>query len=151
MRLPVRVELDKCGIDLDSIRCPICDNDAESVEHMILSCPKVMDVWVRIFRWYNLGNVNTLYSGLNDMFKGKVVPSDPNSPSKIWQAIEWVTGYLIWRYRNLKVFENKDWNAPTMVIEIQAKSFLWISSRTKKVKIEWNQWLLNPSVFDGHG
>ncbi|XP_071700289.1 uncharacterized protein [Rutidosis leptorrhynchoides] len=52
-RLPVRVELDKRGIDLDSVRCPTCNNDVETVEYMILSCPKVKELWNRIFRWYN--------------------------------------------------------------------------------------------------
>ncbi|XP_071714568.1 uncharacterized protein [Rutidosis leptorrhynchoides] len=36
-RLPVRVELDKRGIDLDSVRCPNCNNDPETVEHMLLN------------------------------------------------------------------------------------------------------------------
>ncbi|XP_071703962.1 uncharacterized protein [Rutidosis leptorrhynchoides] len=30
-RLPVRFELDKRGIDLNSVRCPICDGDIETV------------------------------------------------------------------------------------------------------------------------
>ncbi|XP_071728940.1 uncharacterized protein [Rutidosis leptorrhynchoides] len=34
-RLPVRLELDKKGIDIDSVRCPLCDNALESLEHVI--------------------------------------------------------------------------------------------------------------------
>ncbi|XP_071699749.1 uncharacterized protein [Rutidosis leptorrhynchoides] len=33
LRLPVRIELDKRGIDLDSVLCPICKKLVESVEH----------------------------------------------------------------------------------------------------------------------
>ncbi|XP_071739189.1 uncharacterized protein [Rutidosis leptorrhynchoides] len=38
-RIPVRVELDKRGIDLDSVRCPVCDSDVETVDHILLHCP----------------------------------------------------------------------------------------------------------------
>ncbi|XP_071687717.1 uncharacterized protein [Rutidosis leptorrhynchoides] len=44
-RIPVRTELDKLGIDFHSVRCPLCDDDIESVEHSLLSCKKVYDVW----------------------------------------------------------------------------------------------------------
>ncbi|XP_071694498.1 uncharacterized protein [Rutidosis leptorrhynchoides] len=46
-RLPVRVELDKRGIDLHSVRCPICDDDLESVDHSLINCKFSMDVWSR--------------------------------------------------------------------------------------------------------
>ncbi|XP_071708247.1 uncharacterized protein [Rutidosis leptorrhynchoides] len=36
-RIPVRFELDKRGIDLNSVRCPICDGDIETVEHILFS------------------------------------------------------------------------------------------------------------------
>ncbi|XP_071699930.1 uncharacterized protein [Rutidosis leptorrhynchoides] len=39
-RLPVLSELDKRGIDLHSIRCPICDNDIETVQHALFQCIK---------------------------------------------------------------------------------------------------------------
>ncbi|XP_071714455.1 uncharacterized protein [Rutidosis leptorrhynchoides] len=35
-RLLVRIELDKKGIDLHSVRCPICDDDIETMEHSLI-------------------------------------------------------------------------------------------------------------------
>ncbi|XP_071726033.1 uncharacterized protein [Rutidosis leptorrhynchoides] len=35
-RLPVRIELDKRGIDLHSVRCLVCDDDVESVDHCLI-------------------------------------------------------------------------------------------------------------------
>ncbi|XP_071705366.1 uncharacterized protein [Rutidosis leptorrhynchoides] len=40
-RLPVRVEIDKRDIDLDSLLCPICGDEVETVEHSISTCKKV--------------------------------------------------------------------------------------------------------------
>ncbi|XP_071729394.1 uncharacterized protein [Rutidosis leptorrhynchoides] len=55
-RLPVRLELDKRGIDLNSLRCPLCDNDLESVDHVLVSCIKASKVWERIFKWWKMGS-----------------------------------------------------------------------------------------------
>ncbi|XP_071728482.1 uncharacterized protein [Rutidosis leptorrhynchoides] len=147
-RIPVHVEIDKRGVDLDSVRCPMCNNDSETVEHATLTCPFAKDLWSRIFHWWNGGTPQ--YSNLEDMFQGKTCPSNTNA-SKLWQATEWVTGYMLWRIRNLKVFEGKMWNAPMVLSEIQAKSFLWITSRSENLHLDWNTWLLHPSTFDDHG
>ncbi|GKB66441.1 putative RNA-directed DNA polymerase [Tanacetum coccineum] len=37
-RIPVRVEIDKRDIDLDSVLCPCCDNSVESVDHCMVLC-----------------------------------------------------------------------------------------------------------------
>ncbi|XP_071726863.1 uncharacterized protein [Rutidosis leptorrhynchoides] len=148
-RLPVRTELDKRGIDLDSVRCPNCNNEVDTVEHMILKCQKIKDLWCRVFKWANLGNMS--YSDIGDMFLGKLHSSNSTAFSKIWQTIEWVAGYSIWRNRKEKTFKNKDWSVPMLLNEIQVKSFMWVASRLKIKKIEWTQWLLNPCIYDDHG
>ncbi|GJZ87639.1 RNA-directed DNA polymerase, eukaryota, reverse transcriptase zinc-binding domain protein, partial [Tanacetum coccineum] len=50
-RLPVREELDKRGIDLDSVLSPICTNAVESCAHSLVTCDLAMSVWDKIFRW----------------------------------------------------------------------------------------------------
>ncbi|GJX90186.1 RNA-directed DNA polymerase, eukaryota, reverse transcriptase zinc-binding domain protein [Tanacetum coccineum] len=43
-RLPVREELDKRGIDLDSVLCPCCTNAVESCAHSLVTCDLAMSV-----------------------------------------------------------------------------------------------------------
>ena len=57
-RLPVRVELDKRGIDLDSILCPCCENVVESIDHSLVLCENALKVWDRIFAWWRIGPVD---------------------------------------------------------------------------------------------
>ncbi|GKF44672.1 hypothetical protein Tco_0131224, partial [Tanacetum coccineum] len=57
-RLPVRVELDRKGIDLHSLLCPWCDDACGSFDHAIVLCNEVMKVWSVVFGWWKLGNVN---------------------------------------------------------------------------------------------
>ncbi|XP_071694722.1 uncharacterized protein [Rutidosis leptorrhynchoides] len=48
--IPVKLELDKRGINLHSLRCPICDEDLESVDHEFIACKHVLDVWNRVHK-----------------------------------------------------------------------------------------------------
>ncbi|PWA61396.1 reverse transcriptase domain, Zinc finger, CCHC-type [Artemisia annua] len=37
-RIPTRINLDNQGIDLNSLRCPLCDDDLETKEHILVLC-----------------------------------------------------------------------------------------------------------------
>ncbi|XP_071717836.1 uncharacterized protein [Rutidosis leptorrhynchoides] len=141
-RLPVRVKLDKRGIDLHSVRCPLCDDDIESLDHAFIFCKQAMEVWERVYKWWGFGGVSNL--SINEAFRGKSqAPLSPVS-SKLWQAVEWTSAYLIWWNRNQKVFSNNSWTGASALLEIQLKSYDWISKRFKKKKIDWFDWLANP-------
>ncbi|XP_071712825.1 uncharacterized protein [Rutidosis leptorrhynchoides] len=144
-RLPTLVELDKRGIDLHSIRCPICDEDVETIDHSLIFCNSVMDIWSRVYRWWGFGNMTNL--SVSGAFLGNCNITCSELGTKIWQAIEWTCGYLIWRNRNNKIFKNKSWNAPTALSEIQILSFDWISRRLKDRKIDWHVWLTSPQEY----
>ncbi|GJY81315.1 mechanosensitive ion channel protein 2, chloroplastic-like protein isoform X1 [Tanacetum coccineum] len=44
-RIPTRVNLDNNGIDLDSVRCPICDDNLESEDHILVNCNVASRCW----------------------------------------------------------------------------------------------------------
>ncbi|GJV82850.1 hypothetical protein Tco_1522748 [Tanacetum coccineum] len=140
--LPVRVELDRKGIDLHSLLCPWCDDACESVDHAIVLCNEVMKVWSMVFGWWKLGNVNafTAYDMLSH--NGDGVVSSRNSV--LWQAVVWTTGYFIWRNRNYRVFGKKVESHVKLFQEIQLRSYEWIIKRSKKYKLRWSQWVVDP-------
>ncbi|XP_071688855.1 uncharacterized protein [Rutidosis leptorrhynchoides] len=135
-RIPVRMELDKRGIDLHSVRCPLCDDDLETVDHVLIFCKHAQEVWNRVFNWWKRGNF-TLYS-LREILRGHI---------DIWQAVLWSTAYFIWKNRNNKVFLDKSFNGPIALSEIQICSFDWISRRTKGCTLDWCVWLTNPDSY----
>ncbi|XP_071718540.1 uncharacterized protein [Rutidosis leptorrhynchoides] len=144
-RLPTLTELDKKGIDLNSIRCPLCDDDIESIEHTLVFCKHAFDLWSKVYSWWGLGHVSNL--SMSEILRGNTLASSSGLGKKIWQAVEWVCAYLIWKNRNNKVFREKCWNISVAFNEVQLKSFEWISLRLKKKKIEWLSWLNDPSVY----
>ncbi|GKE42550.1 RNA-directed DNA polymerase, eukaryota, reverse transcriptase zinc-binding domain protein, partial [Tanacetum coccineum] len=47
-RIPTRVNLDHIGVDLDSVRCPVCDNDLETEDHILVKCEVAACVLVEV-------------------------------------------------------------------------------------------------------
>ncbi|GJW06909.1 hypothetical protein Tco_1569332 [Tanacetum coccineum] len=52
----------------------------------------------------------------------------------MWQAVLWISGYFIWKERNMRVFKGKASSLNKIVQDIQLKSFEWISRRVGKEK-----------------
>ncbi|XP_071738688.1 uncharacterized protein [Rutidosis leptorrhynchoides] len=142
-RLPIRVELDKRGIDLNSVRCPLCDDNIESLDHVFIFCKHALDVWERVYKWWGVGSVTNL--SIEEAFRGNISGQLSSLGIKLWQSVEWTCAYLIWWNRNQKVFSNKSWEGPNALLEIQLKSYKWISKRLKRKRIDWIDWLTNPS------
>ncbi|XP_071695660.1 uncharacterized protein [Rutidosis leptorrhynchoides] len=128
-RLPVLFELDKRGVDLNLVCCPLCDDDIESVNHSLIHCKHAFEVWSKVFDWWGRGGIPFINVG--DLFIDSGQAS--SSMGKVnWQSVVWTCSYLIWKNRNQKVFTNKCWNAPVALNEIQVTSFEWIAKRCKE-------------------
>ncbi|GJW45392.1 RNA-directed DNA polymerase, eukaryota, reverse transcriptase zinc-binding domain protein [Tanacetum coccineum] len=64
-RIPTRYNLDRRRIDLHSSRCPVCDNDIETEEHLFVKCPIAIASWKMVFSWWQL--VDIPLSNLGDV------------------------------------------------------------------------------------
>ncbi|GJZ80078.1 RNA-directed DNA polymerase, eukaryota, reverse transcriptase zinc-binding domain protein [Tanacetum coccineum] len=102
-RLPVRVELDRREIDLDSVLCPCCNNIVETCSHSLVTCDLATSVWDKVFKWWKVGDVNVFTTG--EIFASSGGVHVPNSLTRIWKAVMWTSGYFIWKERNARVFE----------------------------------------------
>ncbi|XP_071686815.1 uncharacterized protein [Rutidosis leptorrhynchoides] len=146
LKIPVRSELDKKGIDLHTILCPLCDHHIETIEHALVDCHKVSSIWTQLLDWWNQNNITI--SNINEAIISDQGFSHNSFGYSLWQATKWIACYIIRKQMNLKVFSCKVWNPAMVISEIQAQSFSWISNRSqKKAPIKWHQWLLNPSFY----
>ncbi|XP_071688108.1 uncharacterized protein [Rutidosis leptorrhynchoides] len=118
--IPVRVTLDKWGINLNSVRCPICDGDIETVEHILFTCQVEKYTWSKVLHWW--GYDSTIFS-YGDIFSGTFGNLAYDSKRTFWQAVCWVVCYTLWKNRNVKVFKNKIETVSSLVNEIQILSF----------------------------
>ncbi|GKE71949.1 hypothetical protein Tco_1530021, partial [Tanacetum coccineum] len=61
-----------------------------------------------------------------------------------WQATVWITGYMLWQFRNKREFKAKVDSANKIFQEIQLKCFEWISRWAKRGAVPWQLWDFNP-------
>lgn len=127
----VRAELDRRGIDLDSVLCPSCNNIVETCTHCLVTCDVGMSVWEKIFDWWKV-SVNAF--SIDDFFSSNGGVNVPNFLSRVWQAVIWTSSYFIWKERNAGVFGKKPSITNKIVQDIQLKSFEWIVRISNKYK-----------------
>ena len=53
-RLPTRLNLERRGIYIPSVTCPVCDSDVESIEHLFLACETAFQIWKGVWRWLHI-------------------------------------------------------------------------------------------------
>lgn len=137
-RLPVRHELDKRGIDLDTILCPCCDDVIiETIDHCLVSCNMASDIWEKVFLWWKIGPFHAF--SINEVFQHCGNETMPNQLRNLWQIVTWVTGYQIWKERNNRVFRAKISSLNKIVQDIKLQSYEWIVRRAKKEALSWQQ------------
>ncbi|GJS57699.1 reverse transcriptase domain, reverse transcriptase zinc-binding domain protein [Tanacetum coccineum] len=141
-RLAVQEELDKRRIDLDMVLCPCCDSGVESCEHSLVLYNMAMGVWEKIHSWWKLGGVSAF--SIRVFFYLNRDVNLPNNSRLLWKAVLCTSGYFIWKERNNRVFKAKVSSVNKIVQDIQLKNFDWISRRSKKSIIDWQQWLRDP-------
>lgn len=140
-RLPTHHNLDLCGVDLDSILCPVCNEAAEIDQHLFLECEIAQHLWKMVLKWW----------GLNDYPKdilGMVTWVDsvslPTKVKPIFDAVVLITNWAIWRFRNSRIFDSKPPRKDTLEAEIKTLSFSWITYRNRKFNLDWNVWIYDP-------
>ena len=58
-RLPSKINLEKRGIRLLCNLCPLYNKDAESMQHIMLSCEVAQRLWVKCDKWVGLSSVTS--------------------------------------------------------------------------------------------
>ena len=101
-KLPSRVDLDRKGIDVGSILCPLCMDDVETVNHIFFSCNMAKDLWGLYAKWWELdipvcSNIEEWFAWIDSL----------HCSNKIKMLLEGVGGTLlwcIWKFRNELTF-----------------------------------------------
>ncbi|GJS77740.1 nucleotide-binding alpha-beta plait domain-containing protein [Tanacetum coccineum] len=48
--------LDRRGVDLDLVRCPVCNEDIEKEDHVFVHCEMAVDIWKDVLNWWQIAN-----------------------------------------------------------------------------------------------
>ncbi|GJY15782.1 RNA-directed DNA polymerase, eukaryota, reverse transcriptase zinc-binding domain protein [Tanacetum coccineum] len=103
-KLPSKVNLDRRGIDVNSIVCPIFQMDIETINHIFFSCDVALDLWAKLARWWDFdipicANIFEWFDWIGTL----------QLSNKLKDYLEGVGGTLmwsIWSFRNRLIFSN---------------------------------------------
>ncbi|GJU90796.1 retrotransposon protein, putative, ty1-copia subclass [Tanacetum coccineum] len=87
-RLPTRTNLDLRGMDLDSIRCVVCDEEIETEEHVFVHCKIVVDIWKDIFKLWKIPILH-----LNNLFD-VLLPNTQDSDIEVEEVFNETADYM---------------------------------------------------------
>ncbi|KAL4590026.1 hypothetical protein LXL04_002944 [Taraxacum kok-saghyz] len=121
VRLPVRETLNSIRMDIPSILCPLCNSGNETINHLGAVVGKSDPPIFRILVTASIGF--------------KTIPE--NSKAKKHQE-------GVWENRNNLIFKNYQMEKEAIFRKVQNRAFLWITSRSQKISLEWTTWLAKP-------
>nr|GEW29263.1 hypothetical protein [Tanacetum cinerariifolium] len=135
------VNLDRKGIDVASLLCPVCSEHIESVDHLFFSCGMTRDIWVLLARWCHLdflkfSNIVEWFLWLNDCQVSKTA-------RLILEGVVAAMLWSIWNIRNALIFSDSKPKKANIWDSIVNQSFTLISSRNPKFRLCWISWLGN--------
>lgn len=116
------------GPDASAI-CMFCNGELEYVFHLLIRCPFAWRVWCNLMQWWGLTWVipKTVEGILNWWrgFKWK------NYLNMIWQIIPFAVLWSSWKFRNEKVFCERQMHLEELCELIKTRIALWAKSYSK--------------------
>ena len=120
--LPTRFNISRRGILIDSIICPNCDVGVETTGHSFFSCSMVRDINYLIARWWNINIVDfDCYDDWSTWIDSTCLSI---KSKKTVEAVFYISWWLLWWYRNSKIFKEKIPKKGSFFDELQSRSFL---------------------------
>lgn len=87
----------------DNPSCFICGQDNESSIHILRDCPAAKSVWRRLG---GRSNFSSFYQGDLKTWLSSNLEEDERDEGEGWQSYFGITLWWLWRWRNIRVFEN---------------------------------------------
>ena len=111
--LPVRQKLHK-RVQNISLICPMCHNEEEKLEHLLLLCPFARAVWFG--SELSIRTDSFTINDIKDWIQEWLMKPDLTQPKAAWFYAQFVcTLWCLWIHRNEVIFKNQSPN-PTRVI-----------------------------------
>ncbi|GKA68832.1 RNA-directed DNA polymerase, eukaryota, reverse transcriptase zinc-binding domain protein [Tanacetum coccineum] len=109
--LPTRFNISRRGIDIDSITCANCDMGVETTSHLFFTCDMAQQVARLITRWWDVPDLEMDSYGSWKIWMVNL--RMPSKNKKMLVGVFYVMWWLLWAFRNKKIFEDK---APSKAI-----------------------------------
>ncbi|GJZ77827.1 RNA-directed DNA polymerase, eukaryota [Tanacetum coccineum] len=141
--LPTKLNISRRGMDIDSIICPMCDNEVESTSHLFFTCHIAREIFRKISRWWDVSYTDihsyeewvTWIVNLRLSMKYK----------KVLEGVFYVMWWHIWAFCNKRIFGPKNSSMALIFDNVVSRSFYWCRSRSK-ASFSWIDWVKKPHL-----
>ncbi|GJW28651.1 RNA-directed DNA polymerase, eukaryota, reverse transcriptase zinc-binding domain protein [Tanacetum coccineum] len=126
--LPTRFNISRRGIDIESLSCVNCDVGIETNDHLFFACNTAKKISKLINRWWDVP-----FMDINSYGEWRSWIDNVKMPKKnkiMFQGIYFVMWWLLWNFRNKKMFEAKPKSKETFFDEIICSSYYWCRFET---------------------
>src|SRR5262249_4406967 len=106
--------------------CLFCLNNTETIDHLLLLCPKVYNLWCDLICWWGCDWV--LPGSFLQLFSSNVSLACGKAQKKVWRIVFYTAVWTIWMERNSIIFKQVqiDWSNTKYLIFIRMG--LWLKA-----------------------
>jgi len=115
--------------------CPFCDQEEETINHLLVGCVFARQVWFLVFQ--HLGLLQLAPQPTVTRFSGwwKKTTSDvPKEARKGLNSLIILVAWEIWKHRNTCVFDNMRPNVQEVLRAISSEGGIWCSAGASKLQ-----------------
>ncbi|CAM0945663.1 unnamed protein product [Alopecurus aequalis] len=109
--------------DVDT--CPVCLQQSESIEHLLISCPYSRQVWFQVLLSLNHPELSPTASSLLHPWWIRVVEGWPRAQTPKVKALVLLVLRSIWIERNNRVFKDKSRPVAVLLDSLMAEAEKW--------------------------
>ena len=128
-RLPTKYNLVRQSVlHSNDTACAVGCGNSETTKHLFLGCELFSSLWSHVWNWLGISSVppGELQHHFLQFTNMAGIPSFSRSFLMIiWFACVWV----IWKERNICVFQNTASNPSIIIEKVKLNSFLWLKSK----------------------
>ena len=104
--------------------CPMCLEDEETIDHLLLRCNSATKIWNNIISWFGCSWV--FPKNIQDLFMAWKSPQRSHQGKEMWNLSFLAVIWHIWRERNARCFEGAATNGEPIGGKIKFYVAQWV-------------------------
>ena len=127
--------------------CCFCNENVETMEHILLWCPFIWRLWANMMRWW--GMLWVIPGSIQDLLQWWDGHSFKNLSKKLWSVIPVAIFWSVWKLRNDCIFNKCQPNWDDFSELIKVRIALWIKSGVKNINYTVSDFVHNLDLIRG--
>ena len=123
---------------------PLCDQEPETIRHLMLACPFARHTWHEILAWLRLPAPTPEHDDSIMDWWLRAKDSTPPALRKALKSVALLVPWMIWKHRNACVFDHVSPSLNELVDRIKDEARCWAKAGAQGLRV------VLPSSWDVH-